>query len=413
MFELERFGGRMNVLISGAGIAGPCVAYWLRRNGFRPTIVERAPALRSGGYVVDFWGAGFDVAERMGLVPELLREGYQVRELRMVDRLGRRRSGFGMEVFERLTQGRFTTVPRSALARALYDALGGHVETIFGDDIVALADTGADVRVRFEHHSARTFDLVIGADGLHSRVRQLCFGEQSQFEKYLGLKVAAFTARGYRPRDDLVYVLHNDVGRQVGRFSMRDDATLFLFTFRDADPTLPTDAASQKALLRERFAGTGWEIAGILEALDGADDVYLDRVSQIEMATWSQGRVALVGDAAFCVSLLGGQGAALAMVGAYVLAGELAAANGVHARAFARYHERLGELLARKQRAALSLASFFAPGSGLAIFARNQVMKLMGIPGVAELAVGRDLRDVFPLPTYETAAPRGGALPVV
>ena len=396
----------MDVLISGAGIAGPCAAYWLHRYGFRPTIIERAPALRAGGYVIDFWGAGFDVADRMGLVPALLRMGYQVRELRLVDRRGRRVSGFAMTVFDRLTQGRFTSVPRSALAASLHGALGGDVETIFDDSIVALEDTGAEVRVRFERNAPRSFDLVLGADGLHSQVRRLVFGKPERFEKYLGLKVAAFTAKGYRPRDELVYVLHNEVGNQIGRFSMRDDETLFLFTFRDPDPTLPLNAAGQKALLRERFGGAGWEIAGILEALDGADDVYLDRVSQIEMDSWAKGRVALVGDAAFCISLLGGQGSALAMVGAYVLAGELASAQGAHGAAFARYHERLGDFLARKQRAAVSMAPFFGPRSALSIFLRNQVMKLMGIPIVAELAAGRDLRDRFELPSYDSSTSR-------
>jgi 2-polyprenyl-6-methoxyphenol hydroxylase-like FAD-dependent oxidoreductase len=390
----------MHVLISGAGIAGPCVAYWLRRHGFGVTVIERAPMLRTGGYVVDFWGAGFDVAARMGLVPDLLREGYQVRELRLVDRRGRRVSGFSTLVFDRLTRGRFTSLPRSTLAASLYGALDGDVETIFDDSIVALEDTGAEVRVRFERSTPRSFDLVIGADGLHSQVRRLVFGEPERFEKYLGLKVAAFTAKGYRPRDDLVYVLHNEVGLQIGRFSMRDDQTLFLFTFRDSDPTLPPDAAQQKALLRERFRGAGWEIAGILAALEGADDLYLDRVSQIAMDTWSKGRIALVGDAACCISLLGGQGSALAMVGAYVLAGELALEQGVHARAFVRYHERLGHFLARKQRAAVGMAPFFAPGSALSILLRNQVMKLLGIPAVAKLAAGRDLRDEFELPPY-------------
>lgn len=388
------------ILISGAGVAGPCLAYWLRRHGFEPTLVERAPRLRTGGYIVDFWGAGFDVAERMGILPQVLAKGYQLKELRQVDRSGQRVSGFSVDVFDRVTGGRFTSVPRSELAASIYEALDERVETIFDGTITAIDDRGSDVQVQFERGAARSFDLVIGADGLHSQVRRLAFGEESRFEKYIGLKVAAVTLPGYRPRDELVYVLHSELGQQVGRFSMRDDQTMFLFTFRDPDPRIPEDLAGQKALLRERFGSSGWECPDILAGLERADSIYLDRVSQIHMESWAKGRVALVGDAAFCVSLLGGQGSALAMVAAYVLAGELERANGDHTVAFEKYHDLLGSFIARKQKAAVSFAPFFAPDSRLGIFFRNQVMKLMAIPFVSELAVGRELRDSIELPDY-------------
>ncbi len=390
----------MRILISGAGIAGPCLAYWLRRHGFEPTIVERAPRLRSGGYVIDFWGAGFDVADRMGLIPRLLGSGYKVKELRQVDRNGRRVGGFPVDVFDRMTNGRYTSLPRSALATCIYEALSEGVETIFDDGVADVEDTGRDLLVRFEHAAARSFDLVVGADGLHSQVRQRVFGDERQFERFLGLKVAAFEADGYRPRDELVYMVHREVGQQVGRFSMRDDRTLFLFIFADQDPAVPADLDGQRALLGARYSRSGWECPTILEALDRSSTLYMDRVSQIQMERWAQGRVALVGDAAFCVSLLAGQGSALAMVGAYVLAGELKRANGDHAVAFARYQERLKAFIAAKQRAAVKFASFFAPRSRFGMFLGNQITKLMAIPFVAELAVGRELRDALELPEY-------------
>jgi 2-polyprenyl-6-methoxyphenol hydroxylase-like FAD-dependent oxidoreductase len=390
----------MRILISGAGVAGPCLAYWLRHHGFEPTIVERAPRLRFGGYVVDFWGAGFDVADRMGLMPEILNEGYRIKEVRQVDRSGKRVSGFAVNVFERLSDGRFTSVPRGELAASIYRALGGQVETIFDDSISGIEDVSGEVRVRFERGAPRAFDLVIGADGLHSQVRRLVFGDDNRFERYLGLKVAAFTATGYRPRDELAYVMHTEVGRQISRFSMRDDRSLFLFVFADRGSEVPSDLAGQKRLLRDRFSSSGWECPKILEMLDSADGLYMDRVSQIRMDRWSRGRVALVGDAAFCVSLLGGQGSALAMVAAYILAGELKVARGEHETAFARYQERLGAFIATKQKAAVRFAPFFAPKSRFGIFFRNQVMKLMAIPFVSELAVGREIRDGIELPLY-------------
>ncbi|MGA8893123.1 MAG: FAD-dependent monooxygenase [Anaeromyxobacteraceae bacterium] len=155
--------------------------------------------------------------------------------------------------------------------------------------------------------------------------------------RHLGMKVAAFTVPGYRPREELVYVMHTELGRQISRFSMRDDRTMFLLIFADPSPDVPQDLPAQRALLRDRFSGAGWECPKILEALERAEDLYVDRVSQIRMERWTRGRVALVGDSAFCVSLLGGQGSALAMIAGYVLAGELKRAGGDHVAAFARH----------------------------------------------------------------------------
>jgi 2-polyprenyl-6-methoxyphenol hydroxylase-like FAD-dependent oxidoreductase len=390
----------MNVLISGAGIAGPTVAFWLQQHGFQPTIVERAPRLRAGGYIIDFWGAGFDVADRMGLVPQILQSGYRFTEVREVDLRGKRVGGFAVRAFERMSGGRFTSLPRSDLAALIFHALGERVETIFDDSITAVDHRDGGVRVHFERTAPRMFDLVIGADGLHSQVRRLVFGEETRFERYLGLKVAAFTTSGYHPRDELVYVTHTDVGQQIGRFAMRDDRTMFLFVFRDEDPDIPGDLAGQKDLVRQRFSGSGWECRRILDALYEGDNLYIDRVSQVRMDRWTQGRVALVGDAAFCVSLLAGQGSALAMVAAYILAGELKRANGDHEAAFARYQNHLGTFISGKQQAAIKLAPFFAPRTQLGVFLRNQIMKLMAVPFVTDFAVGREFRDRIGLPEY-------------
>jgi 2-polyprenyl-6-methoxyphenol hydroxylase-like FAD-dependent oxidoreductase len=389
----------MNILVSGAGIAGPTLAFWLQQHGFQPTIVERAPRLRTGGYIIDFWGAGFDVADRMGLVPEILQRGYQIKEVREVDRRGKRAGGFSVRALKGMTGGRFTSLPRSDLSAIIFEALGGRIETIFDDSVTAIEDLDESVRVQFQRTPPRVFDLVIGADGLHSHVRQLVFGAEGRFERYLGLKVAAFVVPGYHPRDELVYVTHTDVWQQVGRFAMRGDRTMFLFIFTDRTSDIP-DLAGQRARLRQRFGGSGWECRDILAALEEVDSIYFDRVSQIRMDRWTQRRVALVGDAAFCVSLLGGQGSALAMTAAYILAGELKRANGDHEAAFAQYQERLGAFIAGKQQAAIKLSTFFAPSSRFGLFLRNQITNLMAIPFVAELAVGRELSNRLELPTY-------------
>jgi 2-polyprenyl-6-methoxyphenol hydroxylase-like FAD-dependent oxidoreductase len=395
----------MKILISGAGIAGPALAHWLLKYGHEPSIVEHAPRFRTGGYVIDFWGRGYDIVEKMGLIPEIRERGYFVKEVRFVDRDGERTGGFCTDVFGRATRDRFVSLRRGDLAAAIYGSIDGEVETIFGDSIDSLTDDGEDVLVTLSGGNERRFDLVFGADGLHSNVRSLVFGPQDRFEHYLGYKVAAFEIAGYRPREEDVYMLYTEVGRQVARFSMRDDRTTILFVHIDEDPATPDDLAGQKAALHKVFDGDGWECAPILAALDAADELYFDRVSQIRMGAWTSGRVALLGDAAFCASLLAGEGSALAIIAAYVLAGELDRAGGDHVAAFAAYERLMRPFIAEKQKAARGFAGVFAPRSRLALFLRNQITKAFHLPFVASLALGSGLQDNIDLPNYRDEKP--------
>ncbi|EAR23526.1 FAD-binding domain [Nitrococcus mobilis] len=396
----------MNVLISGAGIAGPTLAYWLARYGFRATLVEHAPRLRTGGYVIDFWGTGFEVAERMGLTPQLRHLGYDIQEVRTVDTHGDRRSGFTAEVLRDAMQGRYTSIARGDLAAAVYQSLGARVETLFGERISAIEQDAAGVQVAFEHIPARRYDFVIGADGLHSSVRALVFGAEERFEKFLGYHVAAFETEAYRPRDELVYVGYTRPGKQVARFAMRADRTMFLFVCASDGTENVADDAAARRFLHTQFDAAGWECRAILAAMDRNTELYFDRVSQIRMDTWSNGRVALVGDAAACPSLLAGEGAARAMTAAYVLAGELHAAAGDYALAFARYEEHLRAFLAGKQREAVKFAGAFAPRTALGLFVRNQAMHAFVIPAVARHFLTRSLVDRFTLPEYPEAPAR-------
>lgn len=392
----------MRIAINGAGIAGPTLAYWLRKSGHEVLLIEESPQLRSGGYAIDFWGVGYDIAEKMGLLPRIRELGYQVTEVRYVNRHGRKSGGFSADVFRRMTNGRFTELRRSDLATTIYRALDGQVETIFGDSVARIEDEGNRVQVDFDHAAPREVDLVIGADGLHSRVRRLVFGPDAGFEVSLGYHVAAFEIEGYRPRDELVAVSYAVPGRQILRLSLRDDMTLFLFVFRDVYLTAKTPSNEQecKSVLTNVFADVGWEAPRILAAMENVNDIYFDRVSQIRMNCWTKGRTALIGDAGACVSLVAGEGTGLAMAEAYVLAGELQGCGNDHTAAFTRYQERLMPFLKRKQESAAKFASSFAPKSAFGITLRNFITRLLWIPVLADFFIGRAARDDIKLPDY-------------
>lgn len=392
----------MKVAIVGAGIAGPTLAYWLWRYGHEPTLIEKAPRLRTGGYAVDFWGGGYAVAERMGLIAELRATGYAVDDVRLVDRNSRTVGGFSVDVFRRNVGGRFVTVPRGDLAAVIYGSIDHHVETLFGQSVSAVAQDDSGVRVTLERGQVRQFDLLIGAGGIHSPVRGLVFGPQAAFEVDLGYRVAAFEVDGYQPRDELVYLAYNTPGRMVGRFALRGEKTLFLFVFTTdhMDDPDPQNLSEVQTTLRHVFGDAGWECPEILGTLDGASDVYFDVVSQIVMDHWSDGRIALIGDAAAAVSLLAGEGAGLAMVQGYVLAGELNRTGVDHQEAFRRYERQLRPIVEARQRSARGFAAMFAPKTSLGLWTRNQASKLLNIPQLADWVIRREFRDDITLPEY-------------
>jgi 2-polyprenyl-6-methoxyphenol hydroxylase-like FAD-dependent oxidoreductase len=391
------------ILILGAGIAGPALAYWLQKYGFEPTIVECAPKLREGGYMLDFWGLGFDVAERMGLLPALKKSGYEIEEIWLVDGHGKRIGGFNWDIFHSTLGDRYVSILRGDLARLIYESLDGKVGTMFGDLIVAIEQDENGVSVTFDHAGPEDFDLVIGADGLHLRVREIVFGPESQFEHYLQYYVASFVVDAYPHRDAHAYVSYAAPARQVTRYSLRGGRTVFLFVlFSEAKLPVGHDLDAQKNLLHKVFGRDEWECPEILEALDGCSDLYFDCVSQIRMQRWSQGRVALIGDACFCPSLLAGQGSALAMTAAYLLAGELKKADGGYRKAFANYENVFQPFMAAKQHAAEKFAGSFAPRTRLGLFVRNHVVRLMFLPFVRKWTMGPLLSDQLILPACES-----------
>ena len=392
----------MRVVINGAGIAGTALAYWLGKLGHEVVLVEHAPELRSGGFVVNLWGIGYDALEKMGLLPSLLELQHHSDELRMVDRSGRTRGGYPSSVLLKLANGRMATLARSDIAATIYGALDGRVETRFDDSVTAIDDDGRRVRVGFERAPPQDVDLVIGADGLHSRVRQLAFGPDAKFDYPMGCHVASFEVAGYRPRNGNVYVAYTAPGRYVARFPMRDDRMLFFVLLRDEHlkGRIPASPLERKAALIDVLADIGWESASILSAVGQVDDIYFDSISQIRMEAWAKGRVALIGDAAACPSLIAGEGAGFALAEAYVLAGELHRYGDDTAAAIAQYQLRLQAAVVRKQKHAESLVTSFVPRTALGVRARDYATLLMRLPVFPRLLMGRYFHDELALPEY-------------
>ncbi|MGW4637413.1 FAD-dependent monooxygenase [Sphaerisporangium sp. NPDC004334] len=339
------------VLISGASVAGPALAYWLHRHGLTPTVVERAPAPRPGGQAIDVRGVALDVAERMDMLEPLRRVRTRMRGMSVLD-------GDGAEIM-RTTEHTYSSGPldgddievlREDLTGLLYERTAASTEYLFGDSIAALEQDEHGVRVEFERAAPRTFDLVIGADGLHSTVRRLAFGPEAGFTRHLGMYVAVFSAENLLGLADWqVWIRDGDAGG--GIYPARGNTELRVNLGFASEPLAfdHRDLDAQRRILAERLGGMRWEIPRLLSAMWKAPDFYFDAMAQIHLPSWSRGRITLAGDAGYCASPLSGQGTSLALVGAYVLAAELAAADGDHRRAFAQYERRMRPFAERNQ----------------------------------------------------------------
>lgn len=390
----------MRVAIIGAGIGGPTLAYWLRRFGHEPVLFEKAPAARTGGYVIDFWGLGYDLAERMGILPTLIDRGYNIQRLSMVDADGREEAGMNVVPLRRHLRGRFITVARVDLASAILHACEG-VQTTFGVSVDAVEQQDDGIVIKLTNGALERADLLVGADGLHSAVRELLFGPEERFETSLGCHVAAFRLRDYPRRDELTYVSHTIPKRSVSRVALHGGETLVLLICHSELLDGGPPGESTKSALRRAFGGMQWEVPQILGRMSVVDDLYVDRVSQIHLPSWSQGRAALVGDAASCASLLAGEGTGLAMIEAYVLAGELNRFGRDVPRALASYEARLRPFITAKQRAAVRFRGFFAPRTALGLAVRDLAVNSFAIPFVGKRLITRAVRDELTLPDYE------------
>lgn len=366
------------VLISGASIAGPAMAFWLQRHGFHPVVVEQAGAVRGGGYPIDVRGIAVDVAERMGVLPELRAARIRTRGMTLVAANGRPVRTIAAGVGEDEGSAEHDVeLPRGDLTSVLYAHTRDDVEYVFDNSITGIEQRADGVEVTFRRGEPRTVDLVVGADGMHSNVRGLTFGADERFHRPLGYYFAAFSAPNELGLDHEALV-YNSPGKMVGLNAVRDDGrVLAIFAFASPPLEYDTHDVEQQWMLMEKtFAGVRWEAPRLLRLMREADDFYFDSAGQILMPGWTDGRVALVGDAGYAPSLLSGQGTSLALVGAYVLAGELAAAGGDHRIALPAYEREMRRYVERNQRVALVGARHLIPATRTQIWMRNHAMRL-------------------------------------
>lgn len=374
------------VLISGASVAGPALAYWLRRYGFAPTIVERALAPRSGGQAIDVRGTARQVVERMGLLERIRQAHTGAQGMYVVDSAGKHLVRMGSEAMNG-SGGMIADIEilRGDLVRILYEATRDEVEYRFDDAITSITENVQGVNVTFEHSAPRSFDLVIGADGLHSNVRRLAFGDESQFTRDMGCNVAVFSAPNDYGLDgwELWHMIPGDrgaAGRSALLYPVRGNAearAMFYYATPSADFDRH-DIARQKQLVAQAFAQDGWVIPHLLDAMWAAPEFYSDRIAMARIDRWARGRVALLGDAASCPTPMSGMGTSLALVGAYVLAGELAtAAPADYAGAFDRYQAQLAAAVKSAQKFASDGRMTLLPPSRSRMRMVQRVMGLM------------------------------------
>lgn len=391
-----------NILISGAGIAGPTLAYFLKEYGFNPTVIERSPRPREGGFLIGLHGEiGSEVVKRMDLWPRFQKEKYINRYYSFEDASEKQIARFDVSTF--IGQ---TSIKRTDLARMIYERTKGDVEYVFGESLRALKEDEEGVEVVFERGGTRRFDLVVGADGVHSNVRALAFGNESRFKRFLGYYIATFTVHDPAAEDGVVRA-YISPGKGVLLFGMKASNTVAVLSFKNRDEFTSDryDTDAKKRRLFEAFASEGWELPRLLEAMKTASDFSFDSLSQIRMATWSKGRVVLIGDASYCPTSLSGSGASLSLAGAYILAGELRAAGDDYQAAFQAYERELRPFVEQKQENTAHTSSQLFSESAVGLWVRNQGLKLASLPWVSRLVIkkmtdGRLLHASFPLKEY-------------
>jgi len=370
-----------NILVVGGGIAGPALALFLHRYGMKPVVAERAPELRLSGQWVDLQTDGKEVVRRMGIESKVRETISEAQGVYIVDSAGRLQATMGPNDFGEKVAAEEMEVRRPALAKVLYEHIRNDVEFIFGDAPQAIDDRGDRVQVKFASGKLREFDLVVGADGIHSKTRRLVFGGESPIS-YADLYAAFFDI----PRSDSdgswVRFYSAPGGRSVALRPYSKDRTQVYLCFRSKERGYENlDVDLQKRLIQKLFADVGFEAPRILRELPNLDDFYFASIGQVKMDRWSKGRVTLVGDAGYCPSALTGMGANVALVGAYILAGELSRHQD-YSEAFKEYETWMRPYVTKAQKIIPGIVRCALPNTRTAIDLRNAVLSFVFKPAI-------------------------------
>ncbi|MFE0175732.1 FAD-dependent monooxygenase [Streptomyces sp. NPDC059002] len=405
---------KRSVLISGASIAGPALAYWLHRSGWAVTVVEKADALRDGGYPIDIRGTAIEVVRRMGILPRLRAAHVDSRRCTFLDADGGHVASVKAHAVAGSVEGHDIEVRRGDLAAQLHATVRDDVEFLFGDSIDTLDQSAHGADVTFRSGRRRTYDLVVGADGMHSGTRESLFGPEERFHRYLGHCFAVFTMPNTFGLSHEI-MMWNTPGRAAVLYAVGDDDELHAFlTFHRPQPPSAAlrDPEAQRDLVASVFAGAGWEVPGMLAALRDADDLFLDTAGQIRMPHWSSGRVALVGDAAYAPSFLTGQGSSLALAGAYMLAHALATRPD-HTAAFAAYERDVRAYVTMNQALVDNGEVTLFPTTARALERRNSMLRdLVTMPSAPARPAHSALTLPAPAPGYDGWSGPARARPV-
>lgn len=372
----------MRAVVSGAGIAGLTFGLCMQRAGHEVTIIERSPQLRDAGYMMDFFGPGYDAAEALGLLPEVEKIHYPIGRLTFLETDGEPKYTLSYDEFQELFDGRHFNFMRGDLERLLYEVLPDRSTIKFGRTIARVDQREDGVRVTLDDGKALEADILVGADGIHSNVRGLVFGPEADYERYLGYHTFAFILDdpGLRRETEDQFSTLTTPGRQVAIYPIHEGRVATFFVHEDDAP--PPDHSKDRALeeLRDRYGDLDWVVPRLIRRAEALPGLYFDAVSQIEVPRWSKGRAVLVGDAAYCVPLLAGQGAGMAILGAALLAAELDGHPDDPAEAFAPYEGRMRPYTDVRQEAGRDFADMFVPGSKLKLLFRDTVMRYSAWP---------------------------------
>ncbi|MCP8884783.1 FAD-dependent monooxygenase [Devosia sp. XJ19-1] len=376
----------MRAIISGAGIAGLSAALALDRAGWAVTVLERAPGLRAGGYMLDFYGPGFDAAADLGVIDALAARARRVGKIDFVNESGRAGSSMDYEQIRRATGDKLFPILRGDIERVLHSALPDRVGLRYSCEIASLNNRSDGVTVTLDSGETLEADLLVGAEGIHSAMRQMVFGDESQFIRPLGHHTAAY----FFDSPVVATALAGDFKmiaikqRLMGLFEVEPNRIMAFFVLRADGLDRPRDPGP---ILAARFGDLGWVVPEVLAAMPDPQEIYYDVVAQIVMPRWHQDRVVLIGDAAHAVSLVAGQGASLAIAGGRALGQVLTGTDDVDL-ALEHFEAQLRPLVTDKQAAGRRMADWFVPASARHAWLRDVTVKVMNWPPFAGV-IGR------------------------